>query len=505
MAEITRRTFVKLAGVGMASTVLAACGMNRDNTQQLLPQPVSTPSADFVPDVEIALRAIEDRVEVRSGTQTDVWRIEGNLIKGDDGVVVPVAGSYLGPTLHLKKGQKVRIEFTNELPEVSIIHWHGLHVPADMDGHPQYAIDKGETYYYEFEVLNRAGTYWYHPHPHGRTGPQVYAGMAGFFIISDDEESALGLPTGDYDIPLVLQDRTFDDNDQFVYNGGGMMDQMIGFLGDEVLVNGVPDFTLDVANRAYRFRFLNGSNSRMYKLGWSDGTPFTVIGTDGGLLEAPVTRPYLTLAPAERLDIWVDFGDRSVDTDMKLVSLPFDNGNMNSPEFPILTATIARQSTDTATLPSQLSTPNFFDISQAEQTREVVLAQRMGRGWSLNGRQFEMTGVAEEETIRRGSIEIWEFINKGGGGMSNLPHPMHMHGESFKVIERQTSSGGQTAWDTLSEGVVDEGWKDTVLVMPGQRVKVLRRFGDFTGLFLYHCHNLEHEDQGMMRNLEIKA
>jgi FtsP/CotA-like multicopper oxidase with cupredoxin domain len=509
MSEITRRTFVKLAGVGMASTVLAACGMNRNDTQPLLPQPTSTPSADFLPDVVIALRAIEDSVEVRNRVPTDVWRLTGELIQGPSGTVVPVGNSYLGPTLHLTRGQKVRIEFTNELPEVSIIHWHGLDVPADMDGHPQYAIGKGETYYYEFEVLNRAGTYWYHPHPHGRTGPQVYAGMAGFFIISDDEETALGLPVGDFDIPLVLQDRTFDDNGQFVYTGGGMMNQMVGFLGDELLVNGTPDFVLPVATRAYRFRFLNGSNSRMYKLGWSDGAPFTVIGTDGGLLEKPVTRPYLTLAPAERLDIWVDFGDRTVGEDIQLVSLPFDNGNMSSPEFPILTATVNNEATETVTLPTQLSTPNFFDVSEAEQTREVVLAQRMGRGWSLNGRQFEMTGVTEEETIKQGSIEIWEFVNKGGGGMgggrSNLPHPMHMHGESFKVIERQTDSGGQRAWDTLSEGVVDEGWKDTVLVMPGQRVKVLRRFGTFTGLFLYHCHNLEHEDQGMMRNLAIET
>ncbi len=505
MTEITRRTFVKLAGIGAASTVLAACGMNRTNTQPLLPQPVSTPSADFQPDVEIAMRAVEGTIEIRSGTSTDVWRLEGDLLKGDPGAVVPVPGSYLGPTLHLKKGQKVRIEFTNELPEVSIIHWHGLHVPADMDGHPQYAIKKGETYYYEFEVLNRAGTYWYHPHPHGRTGPQVYAGMAGFFIVSDDEETALDLPTGDYDIPLVLQDRTFDDNGQLVYDDGGMMGQMSGFLGDELLVNGQPDFTIPVAARAYRLRFLNGSNSRMYKLGWSDGTPFTVIGTDGGLLEKPVERPYLTLAPAERLDIWVDFGDRVVGTDMDLVSLPFNNGSVDSLQFPILTVNINRSATDNVVLPAQLSSPAFFDLSQAEKTREVVLSMRMGSGWSLNGRQFEMTEVAEEEIIKRGSIEVWEFVNRGGGGgMSSLPHPMHMHGESFKVIERQTDNDGQGAWDTLREGVVDEGWKDTVLVMPRQRVKVLRRFGDFTGLFLYHCHNLEHEDQGMMRNLKIE-
>ncbi|HDH03635.1 MAG TPA: hypothetical protein ENH15_05260, partial [Actinobacteria bacterium] len=150
-----------------------------------------------------------------------------------------------------------------------------------------------------------------------------------------------------------------------------------------------------------------------------------------------------------------------------------------------------------------------LDVADATTTREIVLAMRMMRGWTLNGRTFEMTAVADEETIKRGSIEIWEFVNMGGGGMmggsTNLPHPMHMHGESFKVVDRQTNADGQGAWETLSQGVVDEGWKDTVLVMPGQRVKVLRRFGDFEGLFLYHCHNLEHEDQGMMRNFEIQV
>jgi len=510
----TRLDFVKLAGAGAVSTLLAACTMTENDAREVLPQPASTPSPDFQPDVEIALRAVEDMVEVRSGILTDVWRIEGDLLEGDEQTVVPVLDSYLGPTLHLKKGQRVRIAFTNQLPEVSIIHWHGLHVPANMDGHPQYAIEKGQTYYYEFEVLNRAGTYWYHPHPHGHTGPQVYAGMAGFVIISDEEEAALDLPRGEFDIPLALQDRTFDGDGQFVYDTGGMMDEMVGFLGDQLLVNGKPDVVLAVANRAYRFRFLNGSNSRMYKLGWSDGTPLTVIGTDGGLLEKPVTRPYLSLAPAERLDIWVDFGGRPVGSEVKLVSLAFNNGNRSSPEFPILTASIDREAADTVALPSKLSAPNFFDPADAEQTRQVELEMRMGRGWSLNGRQFEMTGVAEEEIIKQGSIEIWEFANMGGGGMmggmmgggmANLPHPMHMHGESFKVIERQTNDDGMEAWETLSEGVVDDGWKDTVLVMPGQRVRVIRRFGDFPGLFLYHCHNLEHEDQGMMRNLEVRA
>ncbi len=527
MTKLTRRNFIRFAGAGAATAVLSACSPKITTPtptgagatplpatgipQATLPSPTSVASADFIPDVEIALKAVKDTAVIFPNTTTNVWRLQGELLQGDANALQPIADSYLGPILRLRKGQKVRIHFTNELDEVSIIHWHGLHVPAEMDGHPQYAVGNSETYVYEFEVRNRAGTYWYHPHPHGRTGPQVYAGMAGFFLVSDDEEAAANLPAGEYDIPLVIQDRRFDKDGQLVYAGNGMMDQMMGFLGDQLLVNGQPNFTLPAANRAYRLRLLNGSNSRIYKLGWEDGSPFTVIGTDGGLLEKPVERPYLTLAPAERLEIWVDFSDQPIGSELNLVSLPFNTGSFNSGQFPILTVRVEREATENATLPERLSAPNFFDEADAERTREVALEMSMGRGWTLNGRTFEMTAVTDDETIKQGSLEIWEFNNKGsgrggmmGGGMS-LPHPMHMHGESFKIIERQIDRDGEAAWETLSDGVVDEGWKDTVLVMPGQRVKVLRRFGDFTGLFLYHCHNLEHEDMGMMRNYRVDA
>ena len=529
MTKLTRRTFIRLAGAGAATAVFSACTpkistptLNDGGAdsaapvapppgipQAELPTPIAAATTDFVPDVEIALRAMQDTAVIFANNNTNVWRIKGELLKGDANVLHSIPDSYLGPILRLKKGQKVRINFTNELNEESIIHWHGLHVPPEMDGHPQYAIGTGETYVYEFEVRNRAGTYWYHPHPHGRTGPQVYQGMAGFFIISDDEETAANLPSGEYDVPLVLQDRLFTSDGQLVYLGNGMMDQMTGFMGDQLLVNGRPDYTLSVANRAYRLRFLNGSNSRIYKLGWEDDTPFTVIGTDGGLLERPLQRPYLTLAPAERVEVWVDFSNRPLGSEMKLVSLPFSTGSFSSGQFSILTVQIDRKANNNVTLPEHLSTPNFFAEADAARTREVELAMQMGSGWSLNGRTFEMTAVSSDEIISKGSLEIWEFNNKGsgrggmmGGGMS-LPHPMHMHGESFKVIERKIDRNGKDAWETLSEGVVDEGWKDTVLVMPGQRVKVLRHFGDFTGLFLYHCHNLEHEDMGMMRNYRV--
>ena len=524
MQKLTRRHFIQLAGAGAATAVLAACNANLPATpsetsglpQATLPSPTAVPNANFVPDVEIALQAIEDTATIFPNTSTNVWRIQGELLHGDAHALEIVPDSYLGPTLRLRKGEKVRIHFTNELSEESIIHWHGLHVPAHMDGHPQYAIGGGQTYVYEFEVLNRAGTYWYHPHPHGRTGAQVYAGMAGLFIISDEEEDAAHLPSGEYDIPLVLQDRRFDDDGQLVYLGQGMMDHMMGFLGDQLLINGRPDFTLSVATRAYRLRLLNGSNSRIYKLGWDDGSPITVIGTDGGLLPKPVERPYLTLAPAERLDLWVDFNGRPVGSELNMVSLPFSTGELQSEQFPVLTVKIERESTDNdMTLPETLSSPQFFSAAEAERTRTIELLMQQG-SWTLNGRTFEMSDVAEDEIVPLNALEIWEFANDSdihghGQGMGmgmmhmGLPHPIHMHGESFQVIERQINDSGQEAWDTLSHGFVDEGWKDTVLVMPGERVKVLRHFSDFTGLFIYHCHNLEHEDMGMMRNFRVDA
>ena len=209
------------------------------------------------------------------------------MLKGPPQSLQVIPESYLGPTLRLQKGQKVRIRFTNALAEPSIVHWHGLDMPSAMDGHPHSVIDPQHDFIYEFEVTNRAGTYWYHPHPHNRTGPQVYNGLAGLLLVSDAEERALNLPGGAEEILCVLQDRSFDAGNQLVYVSGGMMEHAQGFLGDRVLVNGMERPSLALATRAYRLRLLNGSNARIYKLAWSDGTPLTVIGTDGGLLRAP--------------------------------------------------------------------------------------------------------------------------------------------------------------------------------------------------------------------------
>ena len=344
-----------------------------------------------------------------------------------------LSGSYLGPIFKVKKGQRVQVRLKNELPDPTTIHWHGLRIPEDMDGHPRDAIAPGASYEYDFQVINRAGTYWFHPHPHQLTGVQVYYGLAGLFIVSDDEQAALGLPSGEYDLPLVVQDRTFDSQNQMVYLANGMMDQMIGFLGDTVLVNGAPNAALDVKASAYRLRLLNGSNSRIYKLAWKDGTPLTVIATDGGLLEAPVSRDYITLAPGERMELWADFSKQTAGNEMRLVSLPFSGissggrmGGMmggsslaNGALFNVLSFKIGEKGANVTPLPSRLSTMERHRVDEAvnrNNPRSFALAMQ-GMIHTINDSVFEMDSITRDEVVQLGELEIWEFIDRGGGGM----------------------------------------------------------------------------------------
>jgi len=517
---INRRQFLQMAGAGALS--LAAEGMGSLFAAPSVVAEVNAGS-EFEPDLDISLTAQPTQVPIFPGTPTGVWSFQGQVLEGNPTNLINRERSYLGPIIKVHQGQKVRIRFTNNIPDETIVHWHGLHVPAVMDGHPRFVIPQGETYIYEFEVRNRAGTYWYHPHPHGRTGPQVYGGMAGLFIVSDEEEKAAGLPSGEYDIPLVIQDRAFDNDNQLVYMSGHMMERMNGFLGDWILVNGHPDFILPVATRAYRLRLLNGSNSRIYKLAWQDGSPLSVIGTDGGLLEKPVYRRYVMLGPGERIELWVDFSRYPVDSETALVSLPFDAGMMggrrmgrgmmgggmmgssqslpNGAGFPIFKVHVNRSEKATLSLPERLSTIERYRTAEAVNSRYPKIFQLLMRhmAWSINGRTFQMEAVAGDERVETNSMEVWEFVNEGGGmgmmDMMNMPHPIHLHGKQFQVLER---------WGVTHNGYVDEGWKDTVLLMPGERIKLLVRFEDYPGLFLYHCHNLEHEDMGMMRNYLIE-
>lgn len=494
-----------------------------------LAQPASANSG-FVPDLIVELRAKRDTLRIWPGPTTRVWRYDGRVVAGDPSALSFVANGY-APILRVRRGQKIRINFINELSEPTIIHWHGLTVPAALDGHPRDAIGTGRRYVYEFEVRNRAGTYWFHAHPDGRTGAQVYYGQAGFLLVSDEEE-AFGLPKGEHDMPLMIEDGRVDADNQFVYlaqraggmmgrgmmGGGmsGMMERMMGFLGDRILVNGQPDYVLPVATRAYRLRLLNGSNSRIYKFARRDGVPLTVIGTDGGLLGQPLKRPYVTLAPAERVDLWIDFAGQPVGTDIALDSLPFDGdaamggmmGGLTLPmgaHFPIMKFRVARREQAHDQLPPKfkpLPPIRAQDAINATQPRTFGITMGM-MTWGINGRRFQMDGVTSSETVRAGTTEIWEFRNDES--MMLMAHAMHVHNVQFRVLDRSVAADLAAARATLSGGYVDEGWKDTVLVMPGERVRVLMHFGSYTGLFLYHCHMLEHEDTGLMRNYLIRT
>jgi FtsP/CotA-like multicopper oxidase with cupredoxin domain len=334
--EISRREFNQLAIVSAFSLALSSCKVHGILDTQDFEADILL---DSEPEIELSLTAKPDRVILFEKKETTVWQYHGEVINGPPDTLRTIPNSYLGPIITVNRGATVRIHFINELTEPSIIHWHGLHVPVDVDGHPRLAINSGEKYTYTFKVSDRAGTYWYHPHPHGRTAIQVYAGLVGLFIVHDEEEKTLGLPEGDFDLPLVIQDRRFDEEGQLSYSGNGMMDQMIGFLGNQFLINGNIDTNFSVKTHPYRFRLLNGSNSRIFKLAWDDNTPLTILGTDGGLLEEPLQRSYVTLAPAQRVDLWVDFSTNQIGSQKTLVNLPFNSfgGEVN---YPILTANI---------------------------------------------------------------------------------------------------------------------------------------------------------------------
>ncbi|MEP7207040.1 MAG: multicopper oxidase family protein [Casimicrobiaceae bacterium] len=462
-------------------------------------------------DVVIRLTAARGRVPIAPGPSTDVLRFTAEVIAGRADAVVPSTG-YLGPTLELRRGERVRIEFINHIDEPSIVHWHGMIVPDRADGHPRFAVATGRSYGYDFTVRNPAGTYLYHPHPHGRTGGQVYRGLAGLLIVRDDEEAAAGLPPPEREVALVIQDRRFDRGNQFVYKRT-MMDSMNGVLGDTVLVNGMRDAAFKVAPQTYRLRLANVSNARIYKLAWSDGRPMRVVAAGNGMFsraEGVRSHPYVVLAPFQRIEVLADFGERAGAREVMLMSETFDDpggmggmmrgmmgrgmmggmmgGGAQGEQLHVARFVI---NAGPAVASASLRLPDLPASGRAASPVHTRLAFQMMQG-TLNGRVFQMDAVAGDERLPLDEETIWSFSNEMGG--MSMPHPMHVHGVRFRVIER--SAG---APDDLRNGLVDAGYQDTVLVFPGERVR-LGVTPTEAGLFMYHCHNLEHEDGGMMRN-----
>ena len=424
-----------------------------------------------------------------------------------------VNGAYLGPTIRVRRGDAVALEVVNHLNEVTTMHWHGLHVPARMDGTPHQEILPGNTWVARFEIGQEAGPMWYHPHPHGTTGAQVYRGIAGMFWIDDENSLSFDLPD-DYgvdDIPLIVQDRQFDREGQFQYRRG-----QAPAYGDEILMNGTIGAYVDVESRLIRFRILNASNARTYHIGFEDNRSFHQIATDGGFLERPWETRRIILGSGERAEIVVDFSDGH---EAKLMSFAeagwletmesFFEGEGNG-RFDLLKVRPVRATRASHVLPDHLNQIERLDPVSANVTRTMRLGvpvrrdlqnqdianderegrrgQRggggRGRGIPINRRLMDMHRI--DERVRLGDTEIWEISN-GGGQM----HPFHVHLVQFQILDRN----GQTPTGP------DLGWKDTVRVPANESVRIIAQFSKYADPeipYMYHCHIMEHEDGGMM-------
>ena len=416
--------------------------------------------------------------------EADVEIIPGKLTR-----IMGFNGLTPGPTIRARVGRQVVMSHTNGLPVTTLggapgdvaIHLHGGHVPSSEDGFPTDTVPPGATRSYTYPNNQLPATLWYHDHLMGYTGPHVWFGMAGFYILTDDYEDGLGLPSGAYEIPLVIQDRNFDSTGKLVYTGSRN-----GETGNAILVNGTIQPNFKVASRKYRFRVLNGSNMRKYQIALSNGQPFHVLGMEGGFLPAPVKVTSLVLAPAERADIIVDFSSLPVGSSVVLQNSLGSGSTANIMRFDV-----DRVETDTSQLPLDLRPLEKLSASQAVRTRSFTFSGGMmgmmgGVPWVINGKPFDPNRVDADPKL--GTLEIWEFRN-----MSMMDHPAHPHQAMFQILDINGNPPPPT----------HAGWKDTVNVPAMGTVRIIMRFADYAGKYVLHCHVLEHEDNAMMARFDV--
>ena len=481
---LSRRRFLRLAAAGAAALaggtvpLLSSCddpGTGPENNKRTR-SPLATPATLSVAGATLV--AAPGMAQVADDALSPAWLFNGLLP---------------GPTLRGRRGEQARIRLLNQLPEPTIVHWHGLHVPAHADGHPRDAIDAGASLDYEFPIVQRAGTSWYHPHAHHQTAAQIQRGLAGFFIIGDEEEDALGLPSGSREVLLLLQDREGDAGTAFSY-APTSADHRSGLLRDVPYANGVRLPSLEVSAQRYRFRILNASHARVYLLGLDNGTRLSVIGNDGGLLVSAVEVESVFLGVGERIDFLVDFAAVPPGTRVMLKSLPFSLPSAPDVRYPqgmemdlLELVCNGGGGAQEPPLPATLSSVPPLGPADGERTF-VLRSMDHDAMHQINDRTFDMYRV--DEQILLGRVERWTFTND-----SSLPHPVHLHGTHFQV---QSRVGGRSQVFPY-----EAGWKDTVLLMPLETVAVLVQFDRYNGIFPLHCHNLQHEDMGMMLNVEV--
>ena len=454
-----------------AASVLTSRLAAAERPDTLLDPPVLRNVSHSRGTVEVNLTASPVRRALRPGSPTEAYAYNGT---------VP------GPTLEVHEGDRVVVHFRNQLPEPTTIHWHGLHIPAQMDGSPLTPIASGAHFDYVFTIKRgTAGTYWYHPHPDRRSGYQIAKGMFGAIIVRAKDDPLQGIP----EKLLILSDNRFaaDGSVEFAdpNSVAGMRDEVNGREGDVLFVNGQVGPSLPIrSGQLQRWRVVNVAAARFFRLSLT-GHTLLHVGSDGGLFERPVEVSQIDVANSERVELLVrgtgDPGERAA-----LRALPYDRyvpqtrpSDWNTPrDLLTLAYTMAPRAT-TPPVPATLRHVPALDTSIVAATHVLVLSQGL-----INGQMMDMARVDVHATL--GATEIWQIENIVG-----MDHPFHLHGFQFQVLERN--------------GVPEpfRSWKDVVNVRKHEAVRLVVRYDDFPGLWMYHCHILDHEDHGMMGVLEV--
>lgn len=475
--------------LGLVSLALAGCGpgMPGPAGERPLDEPdvVMEEPGDAVESSALPIPPILEDTDPdpdRAAFQITAMHGSREFVPGTVTETMGYNGNYLGPVIRVRRGEEVTVDVENQLDdEVTTIHWHGLEVSGEDDGGPHSGIRPGDTWSPAFTIDQPAATLWYHPHPENNTGRQVYKGLAGLFLIEDEVSETLEIPKdyGVNDIPLIIQDKRFREDGSFEYILS-MPDVMFGLQGNGILVNGKLEPELEVERGLMRFRILNGSNATLFNLRLENDQTFYQIASDGGFLEKPVAMNRLTLGPSERAEILVDFSEYESGDTLRLAHQDFN----------FMTFTVSGDRTKELEVPETLTTIEPIDPEEASVVREFVF---LGAGPSvnINGKQFDRNRI--DERVSLGATEIWEVSNQSGMGMMGATvHPFHAHGTQFQILDRDGNPPPEN----------ESGWKDTFVVYPGETVRAIATFKK-PGVFMYHCHILEHEDAGMMGQFEV--
>ncbi len=517
-----RRNVLGLLGAGglavASGGLLAGCGTGTETAGVVLPSGAPLPRAFGVP-----LPLPKVARPVRSAGGTDFYEVteriaDAHILPGRTTKVWGYDGTFPGPLFEARAGREISVRVRNELPQPTSTHLHGGVTPPDSDGYPtdlvvpvggsfdvhqrhssgmpmnvrpqDWTLHQG-TKEYRYPLDQRAATLWYHDHRMDFSAPQVWRGLAGMFVVRDDEDDALPLPKGDREIPLLICDRSFTPDGSFAYPSidpsltmtpGVKKRYMQGVQGDVILVNGAPWPELEVRAARYRFRIVNASNARRYQLALSPGGRFIQVGSDQGLLAAPVRQDTITIAPGERFDVVIDFSTyRPGDT----VTLTNRLGSGRAGQ--VMRFRVGSRAADDSHVPDRLSDFERLTRKQVRATRQFdfrLTNDQSGPMWTVNGQVFDPAAMLARP--HHDSVELWRFS-------SDFHHPVHTHLAHFQVLSR----------DSRNAGPMDGGWKDTVDVRPYEVVEALVRFRGFRGRYMLHCHNLEHEDMAMMANFQI--